>query len=735
MSDRPDSSPDSSAGPPNIFGHHPIRRRTFLAGASAAAAAVALNPPLRAGARGPDGDGSYISTTPGHGFFPLVAQGRAAPLVVSGDDHPGVIRVASDLQADIKAVTGVEPALSDQITEGALILGTIGTPLVDQLVASGALSISGIAGKWETSLEQVVDNPLPGVRRAFVIAGSDQRGTIFGAYDVSKKIGVSPWYWWDDVPPEHHDALYVRPGRHSQGTPAVKYRGLFINDENPDLGRWAPAFFGPGLAPGYPGVLADYGNLQALRKPELLNRSISGQGSSIVYHDQASAFSLTDYRELESVTERWQRLAARAEKIEPALPAASRDAYYELVGYNVKATANLYALRLAEFTHIRYAAQGRAATNGLADVAEARFADDRAMMDYFNTKIAGGKWMNFQSQPHIDYGDVARYGPDAPWQQPQINNDAIPDVIFPAVQRIALVQGAEMGVAIDGSDEWWPQSQSTAVLPTFSPYQNQSAQFIDVFNRGDTPFQFSIRAEQPWVRVAPGGGRVDEEVRTTVRVDWSRAPTGTHEVPITISGPGGASVTVQAVIDNPSGSARGFVEANGYVAIDAAHYTRAVPAGTVGWRSIPGIGRTDAGMQPVPVTAPSQSPGAGPRLEYDVTLFTTGPVTVWAYLSPRNATLTTPGLRYAISIDSATPQVVDVIAATGADSTSMNRQWERNTSDNVNRTATTHTIATPGRHVLTFWMVDPTVVLQRLIVDTGTAHISYLGPPESRRVS
>ena len=95
-------------------------------------------------------------------------------------------------------------------------------------------------------------NPLPGVDRAFVIAGSDQRGTIYGAYDVSKQIGVSPWHFWDDVPARHQNALYVLPGRHTQGTPKVKYRGFFINDENPALGRWAPAYFGPGKAPGFP---------------------------------------------------------------------------------------------------------------------------------------------------------------------------------------------------------------------------------------------------------------------------------------------------------------------------------------------------------------------------------------------------------------------------------------------------------------------------------------------------
>ena len=85
-----------------------------------------------------------------------------------------------------------------------MLVGTIGkSPLIDNLVAAAKLDVTAIAGKWETSLQQVVQNPLPGVRRAFVIAGSDQRGTIYGAYEVSKQIGVSPWYWWDDVPARH----------------------------------------------------------------------------------------------------------------------------------------------------------------------------------------------------------------------------------------------------------------------------------------------------------------------------------------------------------------------------------------------------------------------------------------------------------------------------------------------------------------------------------------------------
>ena len=232
--------------------------------------------------------------------------------------------------------------------------------------------------------------------------------------------------------------------------------------------RYAAQNFGPRSAPAIADVLHTYAKLQSRRKPELLNRKITldptkdlaTDPSAVVYDDQGNPFSLTDYREMDTVTAQWQRLAARAEQVGRTLPPASRDAYYELVLYEVKATANLYALRNAEFTNILYAKQGRAAANDLAKTAQARFDDDQAMSKYYNDTLAGGKWHGFQTQPHIDYGDVARYGPNAPWQQPELDNEAIPDVIFPALQHVDPAAGRQMGVAIDGSDKWWPAEPS-----------------------------------------------------------------------------------------------------------------------------------------------------------------------------------------------------------------------------------------------------------------------------------
>src|SRR5678816_660349 len=169
------------------------------------------------------GQNSYIETIPRVGTFPLVQTGTAARLVVDASDWPGVTRAAKDLQADVNRVTGITPTLATSITGvtgDVVIIGTIGrSALIDSLVRDKKLDVSGIAGKWESFILQTVLNPLPGVARAVVIAGSDKRGTIFGVYDLSEQIGVSPWYWWQDVTPDRKTALFIKPGRYQQGEP------------------------------------------------------------------------------------------------------------------------------------------------------------------------------------------------------------------------------------------------------------------------------------------------------------------------------------------------------------------------------------------------------------------------------------------------------------------------------------------------------------------------------------
>ena len=94
-----------------------------------------------------------------------------------------------------------------------VLIGTIGkSPLIDALIKRHKLDVSGIAGQWESAVTTIVEHPMQGVRRALVIAGADKRGTIYGIYDLSEQIGVSPWYWWADVRVPHADALVCAAG-------------------------------------------------------------------------------------------------------------------------------------------------------------------------------------------------------------------------------------------------------------------------------------------------------------------------------------------------------------------------------------------------------------------------------------------------------------------------------------------------------------------------------------------
>lgn len=196
-------------------------------------------------AQGP-GHASYVAEKAGAGYFRLAANGSAAPILVGPNEWPGVKRAVNSFVNDVKAVTGATPVMATAAKGKQLVIvGTLGkNQWIDQLVKQKKLNVADIAGKWETYLVQPVTNPFPGVSSALVIAGSDKRGTIFGVYDMSAQIGVSPWYWYADVAPKTKSALYVAPGRHTDGTPAVKYRGIFINDEAPAFSGWAKEKFG-----------------------------------------------------------------------------------------------------------------------------------------------------------------------------------------------------------------------------------------------------------------------------------------------------------------------------------------------------------------------------------------------------------------------------------------------------------------------------------------------------------
>ena len=190
----------------------------------------------------------YVENIAGPGNFCIAQNGAAASIYVDTNDYAGVLIAANNLCADVNRVTGHTPAMvnaEENPETNVIIIGTIGkSRMIDGLIQAGKIDVSSISDKWESYFTQVVPNPLPGVANGLVIVGSDKRGTIYGIYDLSAEMGVSPWYWWADVPVPHHDAVFVKAGKYEQGPPAVKYRGIFLNDEAPDLTGWVNEKFG-----------------------------------------------------------------------------------------------------------------------------------------------------------------------------------------------------------------------------------------------------------------------------------------------------------------------------------------------------------------------------------------------------------------------------------------------------------------------------------------------------------
>jgi len=294
-----------------------------------------------------------------------------------------------------------------------------------------------------------------------------------------------------------------------------------------------------------------------------------------------------------------------------------------------------------------------------------------------------------------------------------------------------------MGVAIEGSEAWWPEEKGEAVLPEMDAFGRQS-RYVEIFNRGNLPFEFSIKPGEPWIRVSPDKGKIDKQERLWISVNWKKAPHGNSRVPVVISGPAGSHVTVQAAIRNFNvrewDGVQGFIEGCGVVSMEAHHYSAAVESDSIRWVCIPEFGRTSAGMTPFPVTAPARTlTENSPCLEYQMVVSDSGSVEVHAYLSPTQNFRSGDGLHYAVSFDDEQPQTVNMHANDTIPDWKYPPSWNQAVGDNIKKMVTRHVLDEAGPHILKFWMIDTGIVLQKLVVDAGGLKPSYLGPPESFR--
>lgn len=181
--------------------------------------------------------------------FALVRSGWAATIFYDPADAKVVEITAKLFADDVQRVSGVRPEVAtSRPRSGPLILvGTIGkSSELDALIDAGKVEVSAIKAGWERYRIEVVQDPFPGIPQALVIAGSDRRGTAYGVFSLSKAMGVSPWYWWADAPVQNRTEIYVDSTPFTSKEPSVRYRGIFLNDEDWGLQEWAEKNFESG---------------------------------------------------------------------------------------------------------------------------------------------------------------------------------------------------------------------------------------------------------------------------------------------------------------------------------------------------------------------------------------------------------------------------------------------------------------------------------------------------------
>ena len=324
---------------------------------------------------------------------------------------------------------------------------------------------------------------------------------------------------------------------------------LWPADRLPEYTRqWAEQQFGKENALEIANILTSYTKFNARRKPELLS---------------PDTYSLFDYREAETVVAEYDELAAKAQKIYNSLQPEFKDAFYQLVLHPVLACSNLNELYVTVAKNRLYAKEGRSATDSLAQKAEELFDKDSAITYYYNRIMAGGKWDHTMDQTHIGY---------TYWQEPPKNS-------LPEVKRIEVPDSADMGIAVEGQSTWLPDAGNETMLPEFDRY-NQQSYYIELFNRGKTPFSYSIKIEKPWIKASKTEGLIDKEDRLWISVDWAKAPEGKQTAAATVTGPNNRRITLHASISNPSLSPKSgegvFVESHGYVSVEAEHHSKTV---------------------------------------------------------------------------------------------------------------------------------------------------------------
>ena len=468
-------------------------------------------------------------------------------------------------------------------------------------------------------------------------------------------------------------------------------RGFFI--------RWATREFGQQYSATIANLMERHYELNFVRRPEHMVMQLPDKSLKWDW------FSLVNYNdEAQLRVDAFEKLVKDVDHVYQGLPTKLKDSFFEMVLYNVKCAALhnmkvIYAQKSAA-----YGAEGRASAAEYAKKARDLATEISRINEQYNTGLptVGGKWNHMASLPG-PWGGQGRQ-----WDMPPLSD-------------YVGMGPSDLGISLEGG-----RQDSVADLSGYT----RGRRFIDLFNKGKGSLRWKAIPSEPWLKLDRNAGYFTGEQRLWVSVDWQRAPKGS-EVSATIDfETSGGKRQISVPVFNPAQPARnsveGFVESHGCVSLEAEHFTHKLDRGNVAWQKIVGLGRNGTCMGVYPTTVESQSePDAivahSPALEYDFYLFKTGEFDLEVECLPTYPVAKGRGVRLAVSLDNGKPQILlgrgsDVLA-------------------NLRRIGTSLRVASPGPHRLTVYMVDPGVVIDKIILYTAPRVASYLGPPESFRGS
>ncbi|MEJ6950956.1 glycosyl hydrolase 115 family protein [Natronospora cellulosivora (SeqCode)] len=468
--------------------------------------------------------------------------------------------------------------------------------------------------------------------------------------------------------------------------------------------QWVEKQFGEKYADEISNIILKYTKFNGRRKPEIV---------------EEDTYSLINYREAERALSDFNQIVDKAEEIYDLLSDDKKDAFYQLILYPSRASRNIMKMHVYAGLNQLYAEQGRLIANDYAKLTKETFLAEAADTEYYNKELADAKWDGMMLQPHIGKSN---------WRGPEKNT-------MPEVTEVQVLDGSEMGVAIEGSKEIWPESDSECLLPEFSVYNDQ-AHYFEIFNKKADPFEFQIKTSESWIKLSQTSARVEKQVRIEVNIDWQNADIGEDITASIIVCGAGNEVEIKLTVFNPAEPKikdlddMTFIESNGYISIEAEHFSRKIEKENVKWIKVPDYGRTLSSMMILPSTSDSFSLDDAPSLEYKLFLFNPGEIKVRVYTTPSLNINRDRGLKYAISFDNQVKEVVDTFPKE-YDATYDYPEWMNGVMDNAHINESIHNIEKAGYHTLKISLIDPGLVLEKIVLDMGGVKESYLGPPES----